>query len=495
MQLAELLKDWPCTVKGSIREEVFRIEDTVSDVKSGDLFIARKGRKHDGKKWIDKAIERGAKAVVVDEEVFFDGFTSDVPLIWVPNILQFSAYASAKLCGFPSEALTMIAITGTNGKTTVSHFIGQLLQKIGKRVIVIGTNGVYLNGEPYETNIEQLTTLQPKHLHPLLLEVVRDNVEYVVFEASSMGLATHRLDECDIDIGVFLNLTEDHIEDHGSFEQYKLAKQRLAGLSKKLVLNGDDAFCRGVGVLAKRSKYYFGIKGRVDVLIQLLAEGTNDSTCCVQMADKEKVATIPFVGDYQRSNVAAAIAVLEMLGFSFDEVMKEVPNLTLPVGRMQTFTSEQGFRVIVDYAHTADALKVVLQTLKNTTDQKLFVVFSCGGERDVAKRREMGTVASKFADHIILTTDNCRSEDPKVINQQIASGFFATQSYEVILSREEAIEAAINKAQKGDVIVVAGKGHERTQTIGDVTTPFSDIDCVTKLLARLDDEKRCSSRS
>ena len=213
------------------------------------------------------------------------------------------------------------------------------------------------------------------------------------------------------------------------------------------------------------------------------------------MADKEKVATIPFVGDYQRSNVAAAIAVLEMLGFSFDEVMKEVPNLTLPVGRMQTFTSEQGFRVIVDYAHTADALKVVLQTMKNTTDQKLFVVFSCGGERDVAKRREMGTVASKFADHIILTTDNCRSEDPKVINQQIASGFFATQSYEVILSREEAIEAAINKAQKGDVIVVAGKGHERTQTIGDVTTPFSDIDCVTKLLARLDDEKRCGSRS
>ena len=310
-----------------------------------------------------------------------------------------------------------------------------------------------------------------------------------------MGLATHRLDECDIDIGVFLNLTEDHIEDHGSFVQYKLAKQRLAGLSKKLVLNGDDAFCRGVGVLAKRSKCYFGIKGRVDVLIQLLAEGTNDSTCCVQMADKEKVITIPFVGDYQRSNIAAAIAVLQMLGFSFDEVMKEAPNLTLPAGRMQTFTSKCGFRVIVDYAHTADALKVVLQTMKNTTDQKLFVVFSCGGERDVAKRREMGTVASKFADHIILTTDNCRSEDPKVINQQIASGFFATQSYEVILSREAAIEAAINQAQKGDVIVVAGKGHERTQTIGNVTTPFSDIDCVKNLLARLDDEKRCSSRS
>ena len=492
MQLAELLKDWPCSVKGSIRQEVVRLEDTVSDVQPGDLFIARKGRKHDGKQWIHQAIERGAKAVVVDEEVFFDGFICEVPLIWVPNILQFSAYASAKLCGFPSEALTMIAITGTNGKTTVSHLIGQLLHKMKKRVMVIGTNGLYLNGEPYETDIEQLTTLQPKHLHPLLLKMVRENVEYVVFEASSMGLATYRLDECDIDIGVFLNLTEDHIEDHGSFEQYKLAKQRLAGLSKKLVLNGDDAFCRSVGVLAKRSKYYFGIKGRVDVLIQVLAEGKSDSTCCVQMADKEKVVTIPFVGDYQRSNIAAAIAVLQMLDFPFDEVMNEIPNLTLPVGRMQTFTSEQEFRVIVDYAHTADALKVVLQTVKNTTDQNIFVVFSCGGERDVAKRREMGTVASKFADHIILTTDNCRSEDPQLINQQIASGFFATQSYEVILSREAAIEAAIKRAGKGDVVVVAGKGHERTQTIGNVTTPFSDVDCVIKLIAQLDDERRCS---
>ncbi|WP_431029369.1 UDP-N-acetylmuramoyl-L-alanyl-D-glutamate--2,6-diaminopimelate ligase [Lysinibacillus sp. LZ02] len=489
MQLAELLKDWPCTVKGSIREEVFRLEDVVDEVRSGDLFIARKGKKHDSKKWIKKAIESGAKAIVVDDEVFFDGCVSDIPFVWVPNILQFSAYASAKLCGFPSEALTIIAITGTNGKTTVSHLIGQLLQKMNKRVLVIGTNGVYLNGTLFNTNIEQLTTLQPKHLHPILLEAVRKNVQYVVMEASSMGLATHRLDECDIDVGVFLNLGEDHLEDHGSFEQYKLAKQRLAGLSKKIVLNGDDSFCRGVGVLAKREKRYFGIKGRVDVLLQLLAEGKAESTCCVQMANHEKVITIPFIGDYQRSNIAAAITVMDMLNFPFEDVMKEVPTLTLPIGRMQTFNSSQGFQVIVDYAHTADALKAVLQAVKNTVEQKLFVVFSCGGERDVAKRKEMGTVASKYADHIILTTDNCRSEDPEVINEQIATGFFATQSYEVILSRAEAIETALRQATEGDVIVIAGKGHERTQTIGDVTTPFSDIDYVMNLLARLDDEK------
>lgn len=495
MQLAELLKDWPCTVKGSIREDVQRIEDSLEAVRPGDLFIARKGKKNDGKKWIEQAIDQGAKAVVVDEEIFFDEYLCEVPLIWVPNILQFSAYASAKLCGFPSEVLKIVAITGTNGKTTVSHFIGQLLQKMNKRVLVIGTNGIYLNGTPFDAEIEQLTTLQPKHLHPLFLEAVRQNVEYVVMEASSMGLATYRLDYCDIDIGVFLNLSEDHIEDHGSFEQYKLAKQRLAGLSNKLVLNGDDSFCRSVGVLSKREKCYFGLRGRVDVLVQALAEGKNESTCWVQTAYKERVVTIPFIGDYQRANVAATIAVLNMLGFSFDEVMKLIPHMTLPEGRMQMFKSRKGFQVIVDYAHTADALKAVLQTVKNTLSGNLYVVFSCGGERDVAKRREMGTVASKYANHIILTTDNCRSEDPEVINRQIAAGFFATQSYEMVLAREEAIEKALRMAKEGDVVVIAGKGHERTQTIGNVTTPFSDIDCVTSLLARLDDEKSCGSRS
>lgn len=495
MQLAELLKDWPCTVKGSIREEVVRIEDSLEAVRPGDLFIARKGKKYDGKKWIDQAVDRGAKAIVVDEEVFFDDFVCDVPLIWVPNILQFSAYASAKLCGFPSEVLKIVAITGTNGKTTVSHFIGQMLQKLNKRVLVIGTNGVYLNGTPYDADIEQLTTLQPKHLHPLFLKAIKENVEYVIMEASSMGLATYRLDHCDIDIGVFLNLAEDHLEDHGSFEQYKLAKQRLAGLSNKLVLNGDDSFCRSVGVLSKREKCYFGLKGRVDVLLQTLAEGKNESTCWVQTAHKERVVTVPFIGDHQRANVAAMIAVLKMLGFSFDDVMEYIPEMTLPEGRMQTFYSKQGFHVIVDYAHTADALKAVLQTVKNTFSRNVYVVFSCGGERDVAKRREMGTVASKYANHIILTTDNCRSEDPEVINRQIAAGFFATQSYEMILAREEAIEKALHLAKEGDVIVIAGKGHERTQTIGNITTPFSDIECVTSLLARLDDEKSCGSRS
>lgn len=485
MQLAELLKDWPCTVKGSIRVDISRIEDNVAEVKVGDIFVARKGRRYDGKSYIEEAVHRGASAIVVDDEVVFDALRLKIPTIWVPNCLQFIAFASAKIYGFPSEGLTIIAITGTNGKTTVSHFISQLLQHSNKRTLVIGTNGIFLNGEPFYSDVELLTTLQPKHLHKIFYEALRNDVEYVVMEASSMGLATYRLDYCDIDVGVYLNLGEDHLQDHGSFEQYKLAKQRLAQLSKKLVLNGDDTFCRSVGLLSKLEKRYFGVGNRVDVQIQLLAEGKNACTCCIQTQHGEHVITLPIVGDYQRSNIAAAIATMDILKIPFASISKALQTIQLPIGRMQSISVPNHGTVIIDYAHTADALKVVLQTLKKLQPKKLSVVFSCGGERDVTKRKEMGAVASRYADYIILTTDNCRSEDPMKINEQIKEGFFSTQAYDIILDREEAITKAVEAATENDIVLIAGKGHERTQTIGDKVLPFSDVECVERLLERL----------
>lgn len=252
MQLAELIKDWPCTVKGSVRVDVKRVEDDAREVQPGDLFVARKGRHNNGAEFIHQALARGASGIVVEDELKLDQLIAPVPIIWVPNVLKFISFASAKLLHFPSEALQVVAVTGTNGKTTVTHFIGQILQKLHKKTMVIGTNGVYLQGERTTHQLESLTTLQPKQLHRLLQEAVYQDVEYVILEASSMGLATHRLDHCHITTGVYLNLSEDHIEDHKSFENYKLAKQQLAKLSDQLVLNGDDAFCRSIGVLSKK---------------------------------------------------------------------------------------------------------------------------------------------------------------------------------------------------------------------------------------------------
>ncbi|MEO4053645.1 UDP-N-acetylmuramoyl-L-alanyl-D-glutamate--2,6-diaminopimelate ligase [Solibacillus sp. CAU 1738] len=486
MQLAELLKDWPCIVKGSVREEVTGIEDFAQHVKQGYIFVMRKGKQFDGTQFLQQALNNGASALVTEDESLLDSKLA-VPIIWVPNSMQFLSFASAKLHHFPAEALNVIAITGTNGKTTVSHFISQLLQSIGKSCIVIGTNGVFLNGEKFPLSYESLTTLQAKQIHEIFQLAVRKGVQYAILEASSMGLANYRLDDCAIDVGVFLNLSSEHIEDHGSLEQYKKAKQRLATLAGQIVLNGDDAFSRSVGLVVKKKMLIFGTKGRVDIQWQLLTEGEGFSTCCVQYKGKEEIIVLPFIGDYQRQNAMAALATMYALDFDIEQFTSKLATLALPEGRMQEIENDLGLRIVIDYAHTPIALKAVLQSLQH---QKVRVVFSCGGERDVEKRRKMGTIASTYAHKVYLTTDNARSENPTKINAQIKAGFYSGQLYEEIEDRALAIETAIRQADKGDTILIAGKGHERTQTIGSTITPFSDIDCVKNVLSTaLNDEK------
>lgn len=485
LQLAEILKDWPCTVKGgSIRVEVTGIEDYAQHVKPGDLFVVRKGKKSDGFQFIDLAIEKGAVGIVIDDETKLDKLKLSVPLIWVPNCLKFMSFSSAKIYRFPAEAMQVIAITGTNGKTTVSHFIGQLLKALHKKVIVIGTNGVYINGEELKEEHEQLTTLQPKHLHKILQLAVRRGIQYAVLEASSMGLSTYRLDDCAIDIGVFLNLAEDHIEDHGSYEKYKQSKQKLAQLADKLVLNGDDSFCRTVGLQAKKKKTYFGLGNRVNFQLQLLAEGTQYSTCCLQSDKGQKVFTLPFVGEHQLQNAIAAITTVSELGFPIEKICEAAEQLYLPKGRLESIPNHLNLSIYIDYAHTEAALRAVLKTLRKVTKRDLIVVFSCGGNRDQHKRIKMGAVATKYADMIYLTTDNPRSEDPAYINSQIAAGFISTQKYEMILDRAEAIEKAILTAKEGDTILIAGKGHETTQIFSDREIYFSDYECVQSILTK-----------
>lgn len=481
VQLAELLKDWPCIVKGSIREQVTGIDDYAQNIQQGYIYVLRKGRKYNGQAFLQQAIRNGASAIIVEDDALLD-LKLSIPIVWVPNSMQFLSFASAKLRNFPAEALTVIAVTGTNGKTTVSHFISQLLQIQGKSCVVIGTNGVFLNGERLLTSYESLTTLQAKQLQEVFQIAVRQGVEYAILEASSMGLAHHRLDDCAIDVGIFLNLSAEHIEDHGSLENYKKAKQRLAVLAKNVVLNGDDPFSRSVGINLKKKTVLFGSKGRVDMQWQLLTENEGHSTCCIQYKGEDHILVLPFVGEFQIQNIVAALATLYVLNFDIAQLIPGCLHVKLPEGRMQEITNDRGLRIIIDYAHTPAALKAVLQALKM---ERIRLVFSCGGERDKDKRRKMGTIASTYAYKIYLTTDNARNEKPSDINAQIKSGFYSEQPYEEIEDRARAIEKAICEARRGDVIVIAGKGHEQTQTIGSITIPFSDKECVENALKKL----------
>lgn len=461
---------------GSIRTIITGVEDYAQAIKPGNIFIVRKGKKTSGSRFVNEAIARGAAAIVSEESISLPSTDQNIPFVWVPNTQLFLSYASAKLSAFPAEALTVIAITGTNGKTTVSHFVSQLLRALHKNVAVIGTVGFFINEQKQQTKYEQLTTLQAKELHPILKQCVRNGVTHVVLEASSMGLQQHRLDHCDIDCGVFLNLSEDHLEDHGGLEAYKRAKKRLADLSKKLVLNGDDNFCRSVGIYDKKKSCSFGFDNHNDLHIQIVSESTGKTVLCLQTSSSEHIVEIPFVGKYHVQNAVAALMTLWRLGFSVDEIAPHMWLLRLPEGRLEKIDNTFGIDVYVDYAHTAEALQAVLQTFDSS--KTLYLVFSCGGNRDKAKRFAMGAVASKYADIIYLTTDNPRDEDPILINESIIAGFTEQQYYEIYLDRNIAIHQALAKAEKGDIVLVAGKGHEQTQQIKNQKLPFSDQQCI-----------------
>lgn len=478
MQLAELLKDWPCSVTGgSIRVQVTGIEDDARKVKTGDIYVARKGKKTHGRRYIQQALKNGAVAIAMEEETIESKVPITIPVVWIPSCLKFLSFASAKFQSFPAEALTVIAITGTNGKTTVSHLVGQLLRTLGQQVAVIGTVGFYINGERQLSIHEHLTTLQAKELHPTLKYCIQQGVKYVVLEASSMGLVQHRLDDCAIDVGVFLNLTEDHLEDHGGLEPYKKAKALLGTLSNKLVLNGDDVFCRTIAMQTKKNRILFGEGNRVDLQLQLLSGDEDQTTFSVQTSETLNICTIPLTGAHNRQNALAAIATLWQLGFAIGDICAATAVLQLPDGRLQRIKNNEGLLVYVDYAHTASALAAVLQAVKREEGQ-LMLVFSCGGERDRRKRFEMGAIACKYADMIFLTTDNPRGENPLDINEEIVAGFTQKQCYDIILDRQKAIEEALLTAQHGDVVVIAGKGHEETQIFSHGIMHFSDREVV-----------------
>ena len=486
MQLSELLKNWPCEVKGSIRVKIEGISENLSNVTENNLFVLRKGKNFNPFPQLPEIVKKGAAAIVVEDEKFFVQTNLNVPLIWVPNILSFMAYASHVLHGKPSELLKVIAVTGTNGKTSVTHFISQLLNGCHKKVMVVGTNGVFVNGqEDKALAVESLTTLGPIQFHQLLAKAVEQQVEYVVLEASSIGLMMHRLDFCEIDIGVFLNLSQDHLDVHGSMEAYKLAKQRLAILAKRLVFNKDDSFCRAVSIVCRKKKAEFSIKEKANVHFQALYQTPQTTFGIIQDETSYHMIELPFRFPHELSNVMAAITVMRMLEFDLKEICKVCSDLQLPKGRLERFSLEKGTDVYVDYAHSPGAFLAVLQPLKQMSHYKrVIVVFGCGGDRDRLKRTEMGRVASKFADLIFLTSDNSRNESVEKINEQIKKGFFATQQYEEIADREQAIVAALKEAGENDVVLILGKGHETSQMIGNTAVYFSDQEVIKNYLEK-----------
>lgn len=443
-------------------------------VSDGDLFLAMPGDVHDGRQFIEQAVANGAAAVVAEAPVA--GFVDDlpVPLVEIPELRIDAGSLAARFYHYPSRDLHMVGVTGTNGKTTTSRLVAQLARSLGKPCGVIGTLGATLD----ETVVGSAnTTPDAVSLQRQLADWRDRGVATVSMEVSSHALVQGRVNGVEFETAIYTNLSHDHLDYHGSMDQYGRAKLRLfasEGLGHAVV-NIDDEYAPqvlaalGEGV---RALTYSASGAQADIRVVNARFHTSgvDAELVTPWGAGRFASPLP--GEFNLANLAAAVAAVVLSGEDLPAVLKTVSGLQSVPGRMQAIPNDLGLQVIIDYAHTPDALEQVLASLKAHVSGELIVVFGCGGDRDNAKRQVMGRVASQLADRVIVTSDNPRSEDPAAILADIASG--CSGDFMLVVDRAEAIALSIAQAHRGDCIVVAGKGHEDYQLIEGERRPFSD---------------------
>lgn len=459
-------------------------------VRAGDGFVAWPGAATDGRRFVEDALHGGATAAVVEREgLEAFAFRDDPRVLAVPSLkAQAGAIASA-FCHEPSGALELIAITGTNGKTSSAWWAAQLLTACARPAAVVGTLGMGRPGEPLEAT--GMTTPDPVLLQHRLRRFVDQGLRAVAIEASSIGLVEGRLNGTRISVAVFTNFTQDHLDFHGSMEAYWAAKQRLfdwAGL-KAAVVNTDDA--RGAALidqLAGRGLDLWSVA--IDRPARLRAVGlqvTHDGLAfdlleCDHLGEERQREPVhlPLVGRYNVHNLLGVVAAVRALGVPLAAILQALPALTPVPGRMQPAAGDVPGQplVLVDYAHTPDALEKALQALQPLARARggaLWVVVGCGGDRDASKRAPMAAVAEREAAHLVLTSDNPRSESPAAILAQMVVGLSSSRAATVLVDRAEAIAHAVQAAAPADVVLIAGKGHEDYQEVAGVKAPFSDL--------------------
>ena len=458
-------------------------------VRPGDVFLAYPGEQADGRKFIPQAIAAGAAAVLWEPKGFHWDPSWAVPNLAVPGLREKAGLVAAEVYGHPSRSLWMIGITGTNGKTSCSHWLAQALTDCGRKAAIVGTLG---NGLPGALSASANTTPDPVSLQESLKQYVDAGAQSVAMEVSSHALAQGRVNGVQFKVALFTNLSRDHLDYHGDMESYALAKAMLFAWPELAcaVLNLDDSFGRELAQKAQRS----GVK----VMGYGFEAGeVRGSELIVSPQGLAFDVTTPWgearvesgvLGRFNASNLLGVLATLLVSGVPLDRAVEAV-RATQPVaGRMQQIRIPGRPLVVVDYAHTPDALEKVLMTLREVVrdskaaaaDSRLVCVFGCGGQRDKGKRPMMGDVASRFADSVIVTSDNPRSETPRDIINDIVAGMGA--NYHVIEDRAAAIDHAIRHARPDDVVLIAGKGHEDYQEIAGAKLPFSDAEVAARSL-------------
>lgn len=478
MQLKQLILDLPTlAVEGSLDREIIGMTYDSRRVTPGTLFVAVAGQRDDGHNYIQAAVDRGAVAVVCQRDDFVQQRAAKI-------LVEDSRLAMAKLAAAfyqrPASQLKMIGVTGTNGKTTVAFLIKHLLESAGVKTGLLGT----IRYEIGERVIPaQRTTPESLDLQQMLAQMVRAGCQACVMEVSSHALEQHRVAEIDFDIALFTNLTQDHLDYHGTMEAYFQSKKRLflarpsAGKRKAAVINIDDSYG---GRLVRETQpevlVSYGIEQPAHIRARNIKLG-RDQTQLIVEAEAEKLhCRLPLIGRHNIYNALAAIGAARLMNIPSAVIPRALSTIPPVPGRLEKISAGQPFGVVVDYAHTDDALKNVLLTLREITPGRLLLAFGCGGNRDPGKRPKMGRVAAELSDLCVITSDNPRHESAALIAERILEGYelVKPEGCLVELDRRRAIDQLIRAARPGDTVLIAGKGHETYQEFEDTVAPFDD---------------------
>ena len=471
------------------------IQDITADsraVKPNSLFVALDGATVDGHNYIDKAVAAGAVAVIVSKPV---AVPNDVCVITVADTRQAMMVCVPYFFDYPANRMRMVGVTGTNGKTTTTHMIRHILKAQGHKVGVIGTVHIMIGDTSYPIHN---TTPDVVDLQHILHQMVQENVEYCVMEVSSHALALGRVSGVEFDTAVFTNLTQDHLDFHKTFENYLAAKCKLFEQvsapnqvkdNKGAVINIDDSY--GYRVMEKTTA--------PTITYSTLGKGTLNASD-VHMSTKNSQYTVNYKGEsypvsmnttglFNVYNTLAAIGACLQEGVSMEAIDTALKTFSSVPGRFELIEEGQDFAVVVDYAHTPDGLQNILETAKAIKENRIIIVFGCGGDRDATKRPIMGRIAAEYGDKIYVTSDNPRTEDPVQIVKDVEVGVKEAlrdgTSYEVIVDRREAINHAIHDAKAGDIVIIAGKGHENYQILKNETIHFDDREEARKALKEI----------
>ena len=486
--MSAALREWAGAQLAALKVPIKRLVTDSRSIRLGDIFIAYPGEKTDGRQYIAAAIAQGASAVIWEAQHFVWNDAWQVPNIAIADLRSKAGWLADAAYGAPSEKLWVVGITGTNGKTSTCHWIAHALNETTKPCALIGTLG---NGFVGALQATENTTPDAVRVHGLLADYLRDGAKAVAMEVSSHALSQGRVNAVQFDIAMLTNLSRDHLDYHGDMQSYADTKRKLFDWQQLgyVVLNLDDAYGAelaeqlqdsdaeiiGYGLsdaallLAER----LGLRMVYGNLLEMTGQG---SRLAVHSSWGSAELNSALVGRFNAANLLGALAVLLLSGATLSDAAHSLSRAQPVAGRMQRLGNIDEPTVIVDYAHTPDALEKVLQALREISSAvggKLLCVFGCGGDRDRGKRAMMGLVAEKFSDFCIVTSDNPRSENPREIIAGIVSGMNA-DNHEIIVDRAVAIQSAIRYARQSDTVLIAGKGHEHYQEISGVKHPFND---------------------